>query len=76
MGTHPEYDGMGLDSLAIAIAVEELSRGCASTGAIVSIHNCLFANLINRCGTTDQKLKYLKPFAKTTLGCFALSEPS
>ncbi|XP_077300088.1 short-chain specific acyl-CoA dehydrogenase, mitochondrial-like [Arctopsyche grandis] len=76
MGTHPDYDGMGLDSLAIAIAVEELSRGCASTGVIVSIHNCLFANLINKRGTTEQKLKYLKPFAKTTLGCFALSEPN
>lgn len=34
-----EYDGAGLDYLAYAIAMEEISRGCASTGVIMSAHN-------------------------------------
>ena len=31
-----EYGGAGLDYLAYAIAMEEVSRGCASTGVIMS----------------------------------------
>lgn len=61
--------------LGLAVAVEEISRGCASTGAIVSIHNCLYVNLLHRCGTEKQKETFLKPFSNGTLGCFALSEP-
>lgn len=70
------HSGMGFDTLALIVAVEELSRGCASTGAIVSIHNCLFANLLNRLGTDRQKEKFLNPSAIDNPGCFALSEPS
>lgn len=61
--------------LSLSLAVEELSKACASTGAIVSIHNCLYINLLDRLGTEFQKEKFLKPFTKGTLGCFALSEP-
>ncbi|XP_030026610.1 short-chain specific acyl-CoA dehydrogenase, mitochondrial isoform X2 [Manduca sexta] len=70
-----EYGGLGLDYLSLAVAVEELSRGCASTGMIVSIHNFLYANLVNEKGTPEQKEIFLKDFTKGCIGCFALSEP-
>ena len=34
-----ELGGTGLDYLAYAIGMEEISRGCASTGCIVSVNN-------------------------------------
>ncbi|KAM3959219.1 LOW QUALITY PROTEIN: short-chain specific acyl-CoA dehydrogenase, mitochondrial [Aphomia sociella] len=70
-----EYGGLGLDYLSLAIAVEELSRGCASTGMIVSIHNFLYANLVNERGTEEQKEIFLRKFARGSIGCFSLSEP-
>ncbi|XP_046959368.1 short-chain specific acyl-CoA dehydrogenase, mitochondrial-like isoform X2 [Vanessa cardui] len=70
-----KYGGLGHDYLSLAIAVEELSRGCASTGMIVSIHNFLYANLVNEKGTPEQKERFLSDFTKGSLGCFALSEP-
>lgn len=75
IGVSSEHGGSNMNTLALSVVVEELSRGCGSTGAIVSIHNCLYANLLNRLGTDDQKLKYLKPFVcGSKIGAFALSE--
>lgn len=54
IGVSKKYGGAGQDSLALAVAVEEISRGCAATGTIVSIYNCLYANFLNKCGTTDE----------------------
>ena len=72
----PEHGGSGLDYVAYAIAVEELSRGCASTGVIVSVNNSLYCGPLTRFGTEAQKEKYLTPYASgEQLGCFALSEP-
>lgn len=71
----PKYGGSGLDMLSLALAVEELSRGCASTGVILSIHNCLYANLVQQRGNDEQKSEFLGAFAKGSIGCFALSEP-
>ncbi|KAF9823279.1 hypothetical protein SFRURICE_019088 [Spodoptera frugiperda] len=70
-----DYGGMGMDYLSLAIAVEELSRGCASTGLILSIHNFLYLNLVNEKGTPEQKEFFLKDFTRNSIGCFALSEP-
>ncbi|CAH2232002.1 jg4062 [Pararge aegeria aegeria] len=70
-----EYGGLGLDYLSLAVAVEEISRGCASTGMVVSIHNFLYANLVNERGTPEQKERFLCDFTKGAIGCFALSEP-
>lgn len=75
IGVSSEFGGANMNTLALSIAVEELSQGCASTGAIVSIHNCLYANLLNRLGTHEQKLKFLAPFTDgRKIGAFALSE--
>lgn len=75
VGVSKDYGGSGMSALAVSIAVEELSRVCGSTGAIVSIHNCLYADLVNRLGTDQQKSRFLKPLVDgSSIGAFALSE--
>ncbi len=71
-----EYGGSGLDYLSYIIAVEEISKACASTGIIVSAHNSLACGPIVYFGTEQQKQKYLPELSSgKKLGCFALSEP-
>ena len=70
-----EYGGQGGDNLAYAMAVEELSKVCATTGVIVSAHTSLGANPIFEFGTEEQKQKFLVPLAKgEKLGAFGLTE--
>uniref|UniRef100_A0A182QMC9 Short-chain specific acyl-CoA dehydrogenase, mitochondrial n=1 Tax=Anopheles farauti TaxID=69004 RepID=A0A182QMC9_9DIPT len=69
-----EYGGAGMDMLSLSLVVEELSRGCGSTGSIVSIHNCLYANLLNRLGTDKQRETLFNKYDAKTIGAFALSE--
>ena len=71
-----EYGGAGADYLTHIVAVEELSRSCASTGFTVSIHVGIASMLILLFGNEDQKKKYLVPLAKgQNLGAFVLTEP-
>ena len=71
-----EYDGAGADYLTHIVAVEELSRSCASTGFTVSIHVGIASMLILLFGNEEQKKKYLVPLAKgQNLGAFVLTEP-
>ncbi|XP_051541027.1 short-chain specific acyl-CoA dehydrogenase, mitochondrial-like isoform X1 [Myxocyprinus asiaticus] len=68
--------GAGMDYLAYSLVVEELSRGCASTGVIVSVNNSLYLGPILKFGTEEQKKQWITPFTTgEKLGCFALSEP-
>jgi len=72
-----QYGGAGADYISYAIAVEELSRSCASTGVTLSAHLSLCANPIYNYGTEEQKRKYLIPLAEgSKLGAFALTETS
>jgi len=72
-----EFGGAGMDTLSYVQCVEELSKCCASTGIIVSVHTSLCATPIYKYGTNEQKEKYLKPLASgEMLGAFALTEPS
>lgn len=75
--TVPEnLGGSGLDNLAYAIAMEEISRGCASTGVIMSVNNSLYLGPIDKFGNDSQKKKYISEFTNgDKIGCFALSEP-
>ncbi|XP_065172333.1 short-chain specific acyl-CoA dehydrogenase, mitochondrial [Atheta coriaria] len=75
--TVPEqYGGAGLDYLAYAIAMEEISRGCASAGVIMSAHNSLYLWPIMQFGSDAQKEKNVAGFTDgKKIGCFALSEP-
>jgi butyryl-CoA dehydrogenase len=71
-----EMGGAGLDALSYAIVIEELSRGCASTGVIASVNNSLYCDPVLKFGTEAQKEQFLKPFARgEKLGCFGLTEP-
>ena len=71
-----EYGGAGGDTLSYIIAVEELSKVCATTGVIVSAHTSLCASLIDQFGNKDQKEKYLKDLATgKKIGAFGLTEP-
>ena len=70
-----EYGGAGADYISYAIAVEELSRVCASTGVTLSAHLSLGANPLYLFGTEEQKQRYLKPLALgQTMGAFGLTE--
>ncbi len=72
-----EYGGGGADYVSYAIAVEELSRVCASTGVTLSAHLSLGSNPIYLFGSEAQKQKFLVPLAKgETMGAFGLTEPS
>ncbi len=72
-----EYGGAGADYISYAIAVEELSRVCASTGVTLSAHLSLAANPIYLFGTEEQKQKFLTPLAMgEKIGAFGLTEPS
>jgi butyryl-CoA dehydrogenase len=74
--TIPEqFGGAGADYISYAIAVEELSRVCASTGVTLSAHLSLCANPIYTFGSDQQKQAYLVPLAEgSKLGAFALTE--
>ena len=72
-----QYGGAGMDNLSYAIIVEELSRGCASTGVFVSAHSSLCVWPILNYGNEEQKQKYLPKLASGEhIGCFCLSEPN
>jgi butyryl-CoA dehydrogenase len=71
-----EWGGAGMDAVSYAMAMEEISAACASTGVIMSVNNSLVCAPILAFGTDAQKDKWLKPLARgEKLGCFALSEP-
>ncbi len=71
-----EYGGIGSDYLAYVIAVEELSKVCASTGVTLSAHISLASWPIYKFGTEQQKQTYLRALATgEKLGAYGLSEP-
>jgi alkylation response protein AidB-like acyl-CoA dehydrogenase len=74
---YPEsVGGTGLDSLAYAITVEELSRASGSVGIIVSAHTSLGCNPVWLAGTDEQKDRYLRPMASgEVIGAYGLTEP-
>jgi butyryl-CoA dehydrogenase len=71
-----QLGGAGLDNVSYAVAVEEISRGCASTGVIMSVNNSLYCDPVLKFGNDSQKTEFLVPFARgEKLGCFGLTEP-
>ena len=75
MVVSPDFGGQGLDAISYVIAVEEVSRVCASHGVTMSVNNSLACFPIDKYGTDDQKGKYLTPLASgQKLGCFGLTE--
>ena len=76
MNVPEEHGGSGLDYLSYILALEEISKGCASTGAIMSVNNSLVCAPLKNFGNECQKSSFLKDIASgNKLGCFMLSEP-
>ncbi|MDD2595359.1 MAG: acyl-CoA dehydrogenase [Bacteroidales bacterium] len=72
-----EYGGAGGDNIMYSIAVEELSRCCATTGVVVSAHTSLCVAPILEHGTEEQKMKYVPKLASGEwIGAFGLTEPN
>jgi hypothetical protein len=72
----PEHGGAGLDYVAYALVVEELSRVDGSIGITMWAHNSLCANHIYSFGTEAQRARYLPPLARgDVLGAWGLTEP-
>jgi alkylation response protein AidB-like acyl-CoA dehydrogenase len=74
----PEDEGgAGLDTLAYAIAIEEIGRVWGSLGLIVAAHTSLGCGPIHLAGTPEQKQRFLVPMASgQVLGAYGLTEPS
>ena len=76
IGTEEKYGGSGGSDIEKIIAVEEIAKYCGSTAATLSIHT-IFASVIEKFGTEEQKQKYLPVVcAGGELGAFALTEPN
>src|SRR5271166_5850088 len=72
-----EYGGAGTDYVSYMIALEEVSRACATTGVIMTAHTTLATFPIYKFGNEAQKSKYLYDMASgRRLGAFALTEPA
>jgi alkylation response protein AidB-like acyl-CoA dehydrogenase len=71
-----EYGGAGLDTLALAVILEEIAAGDGGTSTVVSVNNCPVCSILLAYGNEDQKQRYLKPLARgDMLGAFCLTEP-
>ncbi|MBX6350554.1 MAG: acyl-CoA dehydrogenase family protein [Clostridia bacterium] len=72
-----EYGGAGGDTLAVALAIEEIAKADASLALTLAAHISLAATPIFRFGTEEQKRRYLVPLARGEyLGAFGLTEPN
>ena len=78
------YGGAGADHVSAAILVEEIGRGCGSTGLIVAAHLGLACGPLNKFGSEAQKQRFLVPLASgqasrggvaPSIGCLGLTEP-
>ena len=71
-----EFDGAGLDYLALAVILEEIAAGDGATSTVVSVNNCPVCSILMAFGNADQKERFLKPLARgDMLGAFCLTEP-
>ena len=71
-----EWDGAGLDHLALAVILEEIAAGDGATSTIVSVNNCPVCSILMAWASDAQKERWLKPLARgEMLGAFCLTEP-
>lgn len=71
-----EWDGAGLDYLALAVILEEIAAGDGATSTIVSVNNCPVCSILMTWASDAQKTEWLKPLARgPMLGAFCLTEP-
>ena len=71
-----EWDGAGLDYLALAVILEEIAAGDGAMSTVISVNNCPCCSILMGFGNDDQKERFLKPLARgDMLGAFCLTEP-
>jgi alkylation response protein AidB-like acyl-CoA dehydrogenase len=71
-----EYGGAGMDTVAYALAMEEIAKADAATSTIMSVNNSLVNHALYKFGTEEQKQKYLVPIASgEKIGAYSLTEP-
>jgi butyryl-CoA dehydrogenase len=76
MNVAEQYGGAGLDTVCYVLAMEEISKACASTGVVMSVNNSLVCWPLETYGTEEQKQTFLAPLARgEKLGAYCLSEP-
>ncbi len=72
----PEWDGAGMDHVALAVALEEIAAGDGATSTIMSVTNSVVCIPIYKFGTPAQKERWLRALAKGEIfGAFCLTEP-
>ncbi len=70
------YGGAGLDALSYVLALEEISKGDAAHGTVMSVNNSLFCHGLLRFGTEEQKQRFVAPVASgQAIGAYSLTEP-
>ena len=71
-----EHGGAGLDSLTLALVLEEIAAGDGGTSTAISVTNCPVNAILMRYGNAQQKKQWLEPLAQgRMLGAFCLTEP-
>jgi len=71
-----EWGGAGLDTLSLALIIEEIAAGDGATSTIVSVNNCPVCAILLAFADDDQKRRFLVPLARgDLLGAFCLTEP-
>lgn len=74
--TPEEYGGVGMDTLAYALALTEICKADASHGTVMSVNNSLYSQGLLKFGTEEQKQKFLVPIASgQKIGAYSLTEP-
>ncbi len=77
MAIPQEYEGAGLDTMALAVAIEEVARVCGSHALIMAAHNSLCTGTIWLAGNEDQRRRYIPDLASgRKMGAWALTEPT
>jgi alkylation response protein AidB-like acyl-CoA dehydrogenase len=71
-----QYGGEGADTISYVLALAEIAYSCASTAVVMSVHNSIVCESINRFGTEAQKNRFLRPLSSgKQIGAFGLTEP-
>lgn len=75
LNVRPEFGGTGAGTVAFALSIEALAKGCASTAVTTSVTN-MVGEVIQAIGTAEQKERHLPKLADGTYpaGAFCLTE--
>jgi acyl-CoA dehydrogenase len=75
MSVSEKYGGAALDSISIALAIEEISKADAGVGVTVSVHAGLITRIIEQFASEALRAQYLPKMCEGTwLGAFSLTE--